>query len=313
MKKKSIMSYNDRQLISNIFIKSGDLSYGKIDVQDPRVDTITLLNVDGLKNKQDFVFELQKISCFSTDNFSLYFYTPNNISIFHYLYKENLKKYKLILKNHVLKNDVGNDYEEYNDSPIHKITINSKMVYEMIQYAELSIIMGYTTIEAFVNYSIPDDYIFQEKNNKGIIESYNRLAIERNLKLSVKIKKIISYIYEIEDISIQPFWSRFIELENIRNSIVHSKAEEKELFHKLFDVNTIKILESVNELLDYFWNAKKDNFPMFDCNGKLSFKNAIIDATKVKEMNVGLINDIDNDYSLEELLNKFKSDISVNK
>ena len=125
MKKKSIMSYNDRQLISNIFIKSGDLSYGKIDVQDPRVDTITLLNVDGLKNKQDFVFELQKISCFSTDNFSLYFYTPNNISIFHYLYKENLKKYKLILKNHVLKNDVGNDYEEYNDSPIHKITITS--------------------------------------------------------------------------------------------------------------------------------------------------------------------------------------------
>ena len=187
MKKKSITSYNDRQLISNIFIKNGDLSYGKIDVQDPRVDTITLLNVDGLKNNQDFVFELQKISCFSTNDFSLYFYTPNNISIFHYLYKDNLKKYKLTLKNHVLKNDVGNDYEEYNDSPIHKITTNSKMVYEMIQYAELSIIMGYTTIESFVNYSIPDDYIFQVKNNKGIIESYNRLAIERNLKLSVKI------------------------------------------------------------------------------------------------------------------------------
>lgn len=112
-----------------------------------------------------------------------------------------MKKYKSTLKNHVIKNNVGNDYKEYNDSPIHKITINRKMVYEMIQYAELSIIMGYTTIESFVNYSIPDDYIFQVKNNKGIIKSYNSLAIERNLNYenSTECKERINNINAVLD------------------------------------------------------------------------------------------------------------------
>ena len=77
------------------------------------------------------------------------------------------------------------------------------MVYELIQFAEISIIFSYTTLEALVNYSIPDDYVYVIKNNKGIEERYDRQAIERHLSLTTKLKSIISEIYKIDKLEFQ--------------------------------------------------------------------------------------------------------------
>lgn len=309
MKKEKILHYDDKLLMTNLFIKSGDTKIGGIDIQDPRIDTISLLKVRGLKSNSKVVFEMQNTSVLSTDKFKMHFLTPNNISILYYVFADNYKKYKLTLMNHVLNNDLGNQYSEYNDNFIHRLIMTSKMVYEMIQYAECAIIFGYTTIEAFANYSIPENYSYQCTNNKGIIESYNREAIERNINLSKKLKEMLVPIYGAGDITKEKFWPRFIELERLRNSIVHSKAEEKTLFHKLFNQNTLTILNSINDILRFFSKAPKalNVFPIFDYNGQLKFKEELIDVKDVKNMKVCSANDINNELTLKEILDNYKN------
>lgn len=98
------------------------------------------------------------------------YFTPNNIAI---LLSVNTKAYK----------EAEELYKNYfkDDNKIYKDNIPERAVKLMdyIEAIQTAIVFGYTALETFINLSIPDDYIHENQNNKGIIESYNKEAIER--------------------------------------------------------------------------------------------------------------------------------------
>lgn len=301
-----IKSYKTEKLITNVCVRSKGNNIGKIDVQDPRIKQISLLEVDFQNPNNHMVFELQDISCIATESFTATFLTPNNISILLYVYRNELKKYRLTLKKHVLKNDLGMNYEKEN-----KLAFTSKMIYEMIQYAETAIIFGYTALEAFANSCIPDTYVYEFTNNKGIVEKYDLKAIERWLSLSDKLKNVLGDIFDDTGLANNSFWSDFKDLENIRNSIVHLKKEEDDFFHIFFEESTIRKIESIELIIKYFVDIRGNHYiPLSDFNGKIVFSKTTIPANEVKNMEVNFLSEIDTGKTkrLIDLLDEFDSD-----
>lgn len=290
-----VKAYKTEKLITNIYIKNKETEIGGIEVQDPRINRIDLLNVDFKDDSKKMIVEMQDISSFETSDFKMIFLTPNNISILLYVYRNELKKYKLTLVNHVLKNDLGENYKDKD-----KLTYNSKMIYEMIQYAELSVIFGYTALEAFANYCIPIDYVYEIENSKGIIEKYDVYAIERWMTLSEKIKNVLCEVFEDSDILKTKYWSDFKHLEQIRNSIIHSKQEEYDFYHIFFDKKTISYLESIDSIIEYFINLNKEvDIPLNDFKGRCIFNESHIKSENVKNMQVNSIDKIETGQTMK--------------
>lgn len=299
-----IKSYKTEKLITNFFLQSGETRVGGIDVQDPRIKQIHLLEAKFQRPDTYMAFELQEMSSFTTDEFRMFFLTPNNISILLYVYRNELKKYRLTLKNHVLKNDLGEQYSKEN-----KLTFTSKMVYEMIQYAEAAIIFGYTALEAFVNGCIPDDYVYEFTNSKGIVERYDIRAIERWLSLSDKLKNVLGDILNDKNLANQSFWSDFKELETIRNTIVHLKKEDSDFFHVFFDELTIRRIESIESIITYLTSVGGEfDFPLSDFEGQIKISKSSIPANEVKNMDVNFLSEIDSEKTvkLKDLLKSVK-------
>ena len=69
--------------------------------------------------------------------------------------------------------------------------------YLILEEIQSAIVFAYTALEALANLSIPHGHIYQaKKNSKGIIESYDKVAIKRWLSLKTKIKYILPELYE---------------------------------------------------------------------------------------------------------------------
>lgn len=214
-------------------------------------------------NKKDEIntngLVLQRVDIIEDKNFSIRYFTPNNVAILRYQCEKNLKEYENILKENVLKNYLGEKYKNINTNE-EKMIWTSSMVYEMICYAQASIIFAYTTIEAFANLSIPNDYIYECYNNKGIKESYDKKGIERWMSLSLKIKDILPKIYGTPKIQNEKFWNRFLKLEELRNNIIHQKTITANDYYKdYFKTETIDVIKVFQQIIGFFNDNKKEN------------------------------------------------------
>lgn len=108
-----------------------------------------------------------------------------------------------------------------------------------------SVIFAYCSLESFANEIIPDNYEFKlfREDNK-CTELYNKEQIERNLLLKIKLGEILPDVTGIEIPKDKSLWDKFIELERIRNDIIHMKSRDR----KGVDKDTMEIS------LEYIWN-----------------------------------------------------------
>lgn len=135
----------------------------------------------------------------------------------------------------------------------------SKKVYDYLALIHKAIIFSYTSIETFVNLSIPESYNYNVKKNKeGITEIYDKNGIERWLPLAVKLKNILVPIYNTPEIHKQPFWQDFLILEKYRNQIIHQKSSDRTiLYENYFHKDIYKNIKASSEIVDFFRvNAK---------------------------------------------------------
>ncbi len=125
----------------------------------------------------------------------------------------------------------------------------------MFNYFELviqAVIFSYSSIEAFVNITIPSYYTYTDETD-GVATTYNKDAIERKFQLREKLKKILKDILVIPVVTSQPWWNDFILLEDIRNEFIHSKeSTAEERYNKLLDPSIFKLINVNQELLKYY-------------------------------------------------------------
>lgn len=200
---------------------------------------------------------LQELDQITFQNRSFEFFVPNNIAMLLSINKrysdlaKGLFDQKINPKKvtHLLLQDVE-DKKGY----LQNRSIDVANYIELIQ---VSIVFGYTAIEAFINLSIPDDYKYEVKiKNKGISEVYDKTAIERWISLDDKVVHVLTSIYKTAKVESQSFWSNFKTLEKFRHDIIHQKSISRTDFYKdYFNEKIFNVIRCPEQVLQFFFDA----------------------------------------------------------
>lgn len=128
------------------------------------------------------------------------------------------------------------------------LTENTNEIYDYLSLKINEVINSYCAIESFSNVSIPINYTYTQKN-----KTYDKLKIERFLSTKEKISNIFPDIYQIESISVKSSWQNYINIELIRNQIIHQKTDEhnKLTANLLINQNT-NFARVAKEIIEYY-------------------------------------------------------------
>lgn len=144
-----------------------------------------------------------------------------------------------------------------------------------LQYKISTIIFLHSTIEAFINYLMPDDFIYKqeyigEKSDKFVKQTkeFSKEQTERYILFKEKLNKVIPQLTGIDfQRSYQSVYDKLLNLNRLRNDIIHlrsSKEKNQQYFHKVFDeVVNINLTPFVNAVRD-FVNTIKPGFIEFE-------------------------------------------------
>jgi len=135
--------------------------------------------------------------------------------------------------------------------------LDEQKVYEYMQSSMGIIVSLITSIESFLNLTIPYDYTL-EVERKGIKELLDKAQIVRRFSIEDKIE-LIGKIKNKEKVKQEPFWSTFKEIKGLRDEIIHFKNTDKkvgEIWNPilvfLFDSDLQKLIDDTITLIDYF-------------------------------------------------------------
>lgn len=122
-----------------------------------------------------------------------------------------------------------------------------------------SIVLAFTALEAFVNESIPSDYLYVHNcKSDAAVETVNRDSIERNVRLDVKLTEILPDVFGCASPKGGRAWQGYRALKKTRDRIIHMKSEDRKSSGS--DVDTVwkAILVSaaphiaVKHIIDHF-------------------------------------------------------------
>lgn len=131
--------------------------------------------------------------------------------------------------------------------------------FDYIERVMESIVMAFTSLEAFVNENIPDDYEYHtNRRSEIILEVMDKKAIERWLSLDEKLSKVLPEAKGIDSPKGSKCWQGYRDLKTTRDRIIHMKKEDRRssgpeiptLWHSLFKVNAPYL--QAKEIIDFF-------------------------------------------------------------
>ncbi|MDA3953863.1 MAG: hypothetical protein PF485_09460 [Bacteroidales bacterium] len=188
---------------------------------------------------------------------------PNDVSLYSSICENNLVKAKKFYDETIIPR-----YKRY----IGVFPLREEQV-EYLDYFELiisALIFAYTSLEAFANICIPSGFEYKiEKSGKTTI--YTLEAIEREFALKDKFKNILKSILNTPDPTEEKWWNDFINLENIRNEIIHAKQSKSEVrYSQLLSRKIFKTIAIHKEIISFYGNYismnKKELLEIFPYN-----------------------------------------------
>ncbi|MEZ9199204.1 hypothetical protein [Shewanella sp. 10N.286.54.B9] len=189
------------------------------------------------------------------------YFVPNNIGMLMSVSSKASNRAKEIFDCKFKSTDYELDVTKLFGNKNEAISTISTDVYDYIEEIQSAIVFAYTALEAFANLSIPPNHIYQaKKNSKGIIESYDKAAIERWLSLKTKIKHILPEVYETTTVEKQKWWGQFVTLEEYRNEIIHQKSIGATEFYKAYFKDSIfNIIKCIEPVISFFYVTHQKN------------------------------------------------------
>ncbi|MDI9312285.1 MAG: hypothetical protein QM535_18895 [Limnohabitans sp.] len=190
-----------------------------------------------------FIFDQNWVLIF--DNLETMMIQPNDVSIYSSISEKNLVEAEKFYKENILPR-----HKRYHGSfPSEKTQGNYFDYFELIIQA---IIFSYTSLEAFANICIPNNY-FHKTEKEGIQTFYSKEAIEKKFPLRDKFKIILKNILQTPDVSKTNWWNTFIKLEDLRNEIIHSKPSKSEnRYSKLLEKEIFDQIKVHKKIIEYY-------------------------------------------------------------
>lgn len=170
---------------------------------------------------------------------------PNDVSVYSNISDTNLQK--------------ANDFYNQTILPRHKQYYGSfpsveqqKEYYDYFELIITALIFAYTSLEAFANICIPDGYEYLVEKD-GIKTIYSKSAIERKFSLRDKFKNILREILNTPDPSQEKWWNTFIDLEDLRGEIIHTKQSKSEdRYSQLLTKKIFSKIEVHKQIINFY-------------------------------------------------------------
>jgi DNA-directed RNA polymerase beta' subunit len=140
--------------------------------------------------------------------------------------------------------------------------------FDAIEEMVTCIIFSYSAIEAFANSSVPDDYKFRHaREDKRCDEIYNKLQIERNLPLEMKLDELLPPIYSVPSPKGTKVWNDFFWLKDMRDRFTHLKSSDWDksspekapnyIWTKLFESKVLRAPNISLSIINYYFKKQK--------------------------------------------------------
>lgn len=183
--------------------------------------------------------------------------------------------YSLAFANYQFAKKTRHNITFQRDQPQPLNFVNGYLYNWHLQYKISTIIFLHSTIEAFINYLMPDDFIYKqeyngEKSDKFIKQTkeYNKEQTERYILFKEKLSKVIPQLTNIDfQTKHQKIYDKLLNLNELRNDIIHlrsTKEKNQQYFQKVFDeVVNIDLTPFVNSVSDFI-NIIKPSFIEFE-------------------------------------------------
>jgi hypothetical protein len=177
---------------------------------------------------------------------------PNDVSLYSNISDTNLKRAKEFFQNTILPR-----YKQYHGSfPSEE---KQKEYYDYFELIISALIFAYTSLEAFANICIPDRYEYLIEKD-GIKTFYSKSAIEKKFSLREKFKNILRSILNTPDPTQEKWWSIFIDLERLRDEIIHTKQSKSEdRYSQLLSKKVFDIIEVHKTIINYYGHFISEN------------------------------------------------------
>lgn len=237
----------------------------------------------------------QELDQINFGNKTLTYFQPNNIALLLSISQKSLEKAKLFFKEKFKDHSIVLDYIKYDGDKKKFIGSKSSDICDYIEFIQVCIVFSYSSIEAFANISIPENYTYSYRKNKKCNEEiYDKSSIERWVSLRDKISIILPNIYKVKKPTLKKWWGEFIKLENYRHNIIHQKSiESTEFYKKYFRDDIFNICSVAQNVIKYFYEetAKQNRtnamWPWLSCS-----KNELPISFVFDELNVEVVGNL---------------------
>ncbi len=140
-------------------------------------------------------------------------------------------------------------------------SLDESLIDKLYEYFSLSagyVTYLFTSLEAFINRMIPDDYTYKEPL-KNKTEYYTKEQIERHLPFDLKIQKVLPQALGKDFAKAKPLvYQHIINLKDFRDGIMHTKAKKDGhtpydyLHKKALTFKYKETLDAVENYINYY-------------------------------------------------------------
>jgi hypothetical protein len=102
-----------------------------------------------------------------------------------------------------------------------------QIVFDYYEQILACVIFSYSSVEAFANEQLPNDYSYSRvRNDRRCSEVYEKQQIERYIALDEKLHSILPELRKVRTPKGTKHWESFVKLTELRNSFVHLKESD---------------------------------------------------------------------------------------
>ena len=115
---------------------------------------------------------------------------------------------------------------------------SDKDAFDYVERMIEAIVLAFTALEAFINESIPEDFIYScHIQSKLVLEAANKSKIERYIRIDEKLTLVLPAVLKCTSPKGSRCWQGYKLLKQTRDRLIHMKTEDRK--SSLADVDTL--------------------------------------------------------------------------
>jgi hypothetical protein len=185
------------------------------------------------------------------DGLSTFLDRPNDVGLYSSICEKNLMSAKKFYDDTIL---IRHQYYTGN----FPIPEQQREYFDYFELITTALIFAYSSIEAFINHFIPDNYTYTKPNGTKVVDKKH---IERYFSLTDKLKTIFTDIYCTPDPEQEAWWQSLADLQQMRDQTIHTKQDYSQTrYSKLLGRDIFDTIQIYKVIISYYgkYILKKD-------------------------------------------------------